>query len=104
MHVLSHPSTIHMPSVWMVYGCQSVAFQEGQTTGCPRLGLIVCGEVDHDAFRGRGFSASSGGRSFIHPYGADTVRQSITRELGGCPSRKPKTADRDCESADTRSR
>src|SRR5713226_4443276 len=40
----------------------------------PRLGLIVCGEVDHDAFRGRGFSASSGGRSFIHPYGADTVR------------------------------
>jgi len=31
------------------------------------------------------------------------IEQSITRELGGCPYRKPKTADRDRESADTRS-
>src|ERR1700730_9245560 len=30
MHILGHAITIHIPSDWMVYGCQSAAFQEGR--------------------------------------------------------------------------
>src|ERR1700720_3725413 len=41
MHILGHPDTIHMPSVWMSYGCSPVACQEAATTGC----AIVRGEM-----------------------------------------------------------
>ena len=51
-----------------------------------------------------GFRHRQGG-AFVHSsirrgYGSTLIEQSITRELGGCPYRKPKTADRDRESAD----